>query len=114
MRAVHDEPLQAWGGHDGDLVLQRMAEQQAAEAVAVDADVVGVAVVGDERQGLQAGAAGEHVLQAALLRDAVADAELLEVGEDVGAAREAGGVREAPDAEVEAAERGAAAEEGPR
>lgn len=80
---------------------------------ALDADARGGAVAGDERELLQRGAAGEHVVEVPVIHDGVADAKLLEVGEDVGAAWVAGGVREAEDAQVEAAE-GGAAEDGVR
>lgn len=53
------------------------------------------------------------MVEVPVIHDGVADAKLLEVGEDVGAAWVAGGVREAEDAQVEAAE-GGAAEDGVR
>jgi hypothetical protein len=105
VRAVKDEPLHLRSGNDGDLVHQGMPEQHAPESVAADADAIGQAVIGDEREDLKLGAAGEHVIQVAILHDALADAELPEVREDVRAAwRAVAGEGEEPDTEVEAAE----------
>lgn len=86
----HDEPLQERGVHHSDLLRLGLPEKNAPDAVAADADARGEAVAGDEREDLQLGAAGEHVLEVPFLHAGVADAELPEAGEDVGAAMEAG------------------------
>lgn len=103
-RLPHEEAVQARGVHHGELDRHGEPEEHAAEALAAEADVLGHAVAYDEREGLEHGAGGEHVFEVAVAEDGVEDAELSEVGEDAGAV----GVREPPEAEVEAAERGAA------
>lgn len=107
-----DEPLQERGVHHGDLLLNHgQPEEHAAQAFAPELDALG-RLVEDKREGLQSRAAGEHVVEALVGDGCDEHGELPEVREDVGAAREARGVRERPEAQEEALERGAAEDVG--
>ncbi|BAS72986.1 Os01g0595725, partial [Oryza sativa Japonica Group] len=108
-----DEPLEPRGDDHGELLRDGHPEEHAAEAAAADADVGLRVVADDERERLQRGAALEQAVEVLGLDVGAADAELDEVGEDVGAGAEVLGVGERPpEAKVEAAEGGDAEDIG--
>lgn len=115
----HD-PLQQRRGDDGELVHQRLAQHDAPEAAAGEADAPRRATAEGEHQRPQRRAARHHVLQVGLLDGAPVEDELPQARERrrrgavaVAAAgvEDAGRGREPPDADAEALQGGAALEE---
>ncbi|WVZ69846.1 LOW QUALITY PROTEIN: hypothetical protein U9M48_018570 [Paspalum notatum var. saurae] len=103
---TQDYALEERGDDHVELNRQGMPEDQALEAAAADPEAAGGVEAGYEGELLEHGAAGEQVVDVPGVDGGEAEPNLAEAREHGGAAREAGGVREPPEAEVEGAERG--------
>ena len=110
-RFPEDEPLQVWSIHHCELIYHTHPEEHALEALGAEVDALGH-TADYEREGLQLGAAGKHVVEVVLTHAAAQHAELLEVGEDVRATGSAGGIRERAGSKEEPVERGATEDVG--
>jgi len=106
-----EDPLEALGVYHCDAVHSGPVDLHAPETAADDAETQRWQQVALNVEDLQHGAPGEDEVHVVAVHDGAAEAELAEAGEG-GAPWQGGRVREPPEAEVEAGERGHAEEGG--